>query len=91
MNYKIKENFEIKEIAGELLLIPRGADTVDYNFVTVFNDTGAVLLRELGKPVSVEALSQILVEKYNISSEDAMADTEAFIQKMLDEDIIKAV
>lgn len=91
MNYKIKANYELKEIGGETLLIPRGAETVDFNNVTVFNETGALLLRAMDEATNIDTLAQMLVEKYNIQPDEAKADTEAYIQKMLDAGIVEVV
>ena len=91
MNYIKNANFELKEIGGETLLIPRGAATVDFNNVTVFNEAGALLLGAMNEATDVETLAKMLVEKYNIQPDEAKADTEAYIQKMLDAGIIEAV
>ena len=52
MKYKAKSGFELKDVAGELLLMPRGADTVDYNYVTVFNEDG--ILEHIISPKQVK-------------------------------------
>ena len=57
MKYQIKAGFELKEMAGEFLLLPRGASTVDMNYVTVFNETGVLLYRSLQTPSDAETLS----------------------------------
>ena len=64
MNYKRKSNYELKEIGGETLLIPRGAETVDFNNVTVFNEAGALLLNAMNEATDVDSLAQMLVEKH---------------------------
>lgn len=89
MRYRINKNFELKEIAGELLLLPRGASTVDYNYVTVFNETGAFIYRNMSEYVDIETLSELLAEKYSIDVEIAKADTEDYIKKMLEAEIIE--
>ncbi len=91
MKYQAKEGFELKEIAGELLLLPRGASTVDYNYVMVFNETGALIYRALQNPSDVDSLAALLVEKYGISAEEAKADIEAYVAKMLDAEIVEVV
>ena len=89
MNYKRNPHYQLKEIGGETLLIPRGAQTVDFNNVTVFNETGAFLLKAMNEATNVDSLAQMLVEKYNIQPDEAKADTEAYIQKMLDAGMIE--
>ena len=61
MNYKKNPNYELKEIAGETILIPRGAATVDFNSVTVFNETGALLLKAMDEAADIDSLAGILV------------------------------
>lgn len=90
MKYKAKSGFELKEIAGELLLMPRGAETVDYNFVTVFNEAGALIYRAMNDFVDIDTLAQLLVEKYLISADDAKADVLAYVEKMLNEGLVEA-
>lgn len=91
MKYKRSSNFELKEIGGEFLLIPRGATTVDYNNVTVFNEAGAFLFCALDEPKGVDAFADMLVEKYNIQPEEAKTDAAAYVQKMLDAGIVEVV
>ena len=90
MKYRTNKAFELKDIGGELLLLPRGASTVDYNFVTVFNDTGALIYRAMEDFVDAAELAQLLVQTYGISVEEATADVDAYLAKMLAEDMIEA-
>lgn len=90
MKYRTNKAFELKDIGGELLLLPRGASTVDYNFVTVFNDTGALIYRAMEDFVDTAELAQLLVQTYGISVEEATADVDAYLAKMLAEDMIEA-
>ena len=90
MKYRTNKAFELKDIGGELLLLPRGASTVDYNFVTVFNDTGALIYRAMEDFVDAAELAQLLVQTYGIGMDEAIADVDAYIAKMLAEDMIEA-
>ena len=90
MKYRTNKAFELKDIGGELLLLPRGASTVDYNFVTVFNDTGALIYRAMEDFVDAAELAQLLVQTYGIGMEEATADVDAYLAKMLAEDMIEA-
>lgn len=90
MKYKVKSNFELKDVAGELLLMPRGADTVDYNYVTVFNEAGALIYRAMTDFTDIDTLAQLLVEKYSISVDEAKADVQAYVQKMFNEGLVEA-
>ena len=89
MKYRINKAFELKDIGGELLLMPRGAETVDYNFVTVFNDTGALIYRAMEDFVDAAELAQLLVQTYGIDPETAAADVAEYLAKMLAENMIE--
>ena len=45
----------------------------------------------MNEATDIDSFAQMLVEKYNIQPDEAKADTEAYIQKMLDAGIIEAV
>ena len=90
MKYRTNKAFELKDIGGELLLIPGGASTVDYNFVTVFNETGALIYRAMEDYVDSQTLAQLLVQTYGIDLQEATADVEAYLSKMLAENMIEA-
>ena len=91
MKYIAKSDFELKDIAGDILLLPRGAQTVDYNYVMVFNEAGAEIYKALSEAVTVETLAQLLVEKYGIDSETATKDATEYVEKMLENVIIDCV
>lgn len=90
MKYRTNKAFELKDIGGELLLMPRGASTVDYNFVTVFNETGALIYRAMEEYVDPQDLAQLLVQTYGIDPAEAAADVAAYLDKMLAENMIEA-
>lgn len=91
MKYIAKSNFELKDIAGDIVLLPRGAQTVDYNYVIVFNEAGADVYKALENAATVEELAQLLVEKYNIDENTALADVKAYVEKMLENEIIDCI
>ena len=89
MKYRVKAGFELKDIAGELILLPRGESTVDYNYVTVFNETGALIIRAMSDWTDVQTLAACLVKEYGISAGEAAEDTQAYLDKMLEEGFIE--
>ncbi|MCR5637063.1 MAG: PqqD family protein [Clostridiales bacterium] len=88
MTYSAKTCFEMKNIAGDFLLIPRGSGAIDYSAVLVLNETGAFLWREMRTPVTVSELVKKLVDKFAPSAEQARADVEKFIEKMRENELI---
>ena len=89
MEYKIKDGFEMKKIADEFVVIPRGANALTFNSSVVFNESGAFLWSMLKDSSSVEMLASSLKQKYSIDYELAKKDVEYFVKKMLDNGLLQ--
>ena len=88
MTYSAKNCFELKNIAGDHILIPRGSDAVEYSAVLVLNETGAFLWNEMSKPMTTSELTDKLVEKFSPDVEEAYRDVEIFIAKMCENNLL---
>ena len=77
-----------RHVAGELLLVPVDARTVDAAHKTaelfVLNATAERLWELLASPVSVEELARNLIDEFEVSAESARADAAAFIASLRD-------
>lgn len=90
MKYKAGENFIIRTVAGEKVLMARGAGAVEFGGMVIFNETGLFLWELLRFARSAEELADALVEKYEITAQQASEDIAAFLEKSLAEGIITA-
>lgn len=88
MNYKRNSSFVLKEIAGDHILIPRGAATVDFSSVILFNETGVFLWKHMESFRSSEELAALLVETFNAPEDAARQDVEAFLEKMVEDGMV---
>ncbi|MDO4748165.1 MAG: PqqD family protein [Eubacteriales bacterium] len=91
MKYIAKSDFELKDIAGDIILLPRGAQTVDYNYVMVFNEAGAEIYKAIESEKTLEQLAQLLVDKYNIDQSTALADAKEYVEKMVENEIVDCI
>ena len=82
MKYKVKDCFEMKNVAGDNVIIARGAAAIDFSAVIVLNETGAFLWELLADFTDKEAMVLALVKKYGVSSDVVEPDVEAYIAKM---------
>ena len=82
MKYKVKDHFEMKQIADEYIVIPRGSEALNFNATVVFNETGAFLWNKMAAFTDAETLAAALAEKYGIDTATALEDTKAFLEKM---------
>jgi coenzyme PQQ synthesis protein D (PqqD) len=76
-----------RRVAGETLLVPRAARSISAQRrgaeLFVLNDSGDVLWSALETPRSVHDLARNLIETYDISTSQAAADVDVFVQSML--------
>src|SRR5690349_11600559 len=76
-----------RRVAGETLLVPRAAKSISAQRrgaeLFVLNDSGDALWTALETPRSVHDLARNLIETYDISTSQAAADVDVFLQSML--------
>lgn len=78
----IKKELIKREIAGDTILVPVGKAVLDSNGLFVLNELGAYLWEKLPQAESAEALCEAVLAEYEVSSEEAMADIAAFLNKL---------
>lgn len=86
---KIKEGFLLREVAGNIIVVPVGEETVDFNGIITINETGKFLWELLSEEIEKECLLEKFIEEYNIPVEEAKEDIREFIQTLLDNGIIE--
>lgn len=81
---KAKAGFTLKNIAGEYILIPRGAHALKYNATILFNSTGAFLWEYLSSHdnCSINQLTGALLQEFSVSYEQAEQDVQTFVSNM---------
>lgn len=59
--------------------------------VFVLNEAGAEMWEKLAQPCTIGQLAECLIEKYGITNEQALVDSEAFINKCIQSDMIDVI
>jgi len=81
---KIKEELEIRNIAGEKVLIMQGRFGIDMTKVVSFNETAEWLWNTLyGRTFSLEDVSDLLTERFQVDGETAEADARKWIDQLV--------
>ncbi|WP_426350911.1 PqqD family protein [Alloiococcus sp. CFN-8] len=78
--YKAKDGFVAREIAGEMLLIPIGTRTQEFNGIVRLNETGVVLWKSISEPRLMEDLVTVIADNFECSTLDIEDDVESFIK-----------
>ncbi len=80
----LKKDFALRQIADEWIVLPLAAETVNFNGMLNLNESGAMLWKVLEQDCSKEALVRALLEEYEVSEEQAAADAEEFLNKLIE-------
>lgn len=79
---KLKDGFVLRTMGANHLVVPVGAQTVDFRCIITLNDTGAFLWQQLQQERQPEELVAALLEEYDVSSTQAQTDVAAFLDKL---------
>ena len=85
---QLRDNFTIKEIVGDYIVVPTGENYLDFGAVISINDSGAFLWKQLQDNKSVDELSSALAEEYGIETDVAKADVEEFVALLKEHNLI---
>ncbi len=76
---KLKEGFVLRAVGGSTVVVPVGAQSVDFRCVITLNDTGAFLWRQLQTEKDKPQLVEALLAEYEVTAAQAEAGVDAFI------------
>lgn len=79
---KLKKNFVLRQVAGTWVVLPLGAETVNFSGMLQLNESGAMLWRVLEDGGSQDALVEALLGEYDVTREQAEADVQEFLTKL---------
>ena len=80
---KIKEQYKVREMAGEHVIIMQGKHGSDLTKIISLNESALYLWNELqGKEFDTEAVAKLIVERYGIDMSVATTDAERWIEKL---------
>ena len=78
---KIKDGFFLRNIAGQIVVIPVDGD-LDMNMMITLNDTGKFLWENLQSDTTEADLVKALLAEYDVSETIAAASVSAFVKKL---------
>ena len=78
---KIKDGFIIREIAGEIVVLPSG-DALDLNMMITLNETGKFLWERLQVGAEEADLVAALLGEYDVDADTAAKSVAGFVAKL---------
>lgn len=86
---KIKDGFVVRKIADQSVVIALGSATKDFNGIIRLNETGRIIWDMLSEGKQCDDIVKAITERYDIDSETAEKDVEAFINKLQGANILE--
>ena len=81
---KLSNNYILREIAGEKVVVKQGTHGVDMTKIISFNESAAALWENFcNKEFSADEVADYLIERYGIDKERAVKDTNLWIEKLV--------
>ena len=84
----IKKELIKREIAGDTILVPLGKSVYESNGLFVLNELGAFIWNLMPAVDTEEEIVDKILEEYEVSREEAEADTAKFMAKLREMNII---
>ena len=84
---KIKNDFILREVAGETVVIPTG-EALDLNMMITLNETGAFLWKQLEQETTEDAVVASLLAEYDVDEAAARTHVAAFVAKLKEHDFL---
>ena len=75
--------FILRNVAGTQVLVPVGEATKDFPGMITVNATSAFLWETLETAQTAETLTAALMQRYEVTEAQAMADVEKFLEVLL--------
>lgn len=92
MRYRMKQQFLLKDIDGDSIIMARGRGAINFNGVIVLNEAGALLSSQcVDNYVSIDQLAECLVHEYSIEKERAILDVTQYINKMSEHGLLDTI
>lgn len=80
---KIKQEYKVREIAGENVVIMQGCQGADLTQIVTLNASALVLWNALsGKEFTVAEAAEVLVQNFEVESDVALRDATAWVERM---------
>ncbi len=80
---KLKKGFVLRQVADTWVVLAVGEAIADFNCMLTLNEVGAKLWLQLDKGCTNEQIAEQLCGEYEVSYEQALADVEEFVAKLV--------
>ena len=80
---KLSNDYMLRKICGETLIMPVGEKTKEYNGIFTLSETGAFLLSAFIDGADADAAAKKLTEEFEIDENNARRDVDEFLEQLI--------
>ena len=80
---RIKKDYALRQVADTWVVLPLAEETLNFSGMLTLNDSGAMLWKVAEKKCDVAAFTEALLAEYEVTEEQARADAEEFLNKLV--------
>ncbi len=84
----IKKDMILRKVGTDIILVPVGDALKDHNGFFLLSETACFLWNNLPECNCVQALADKLYDEYDVTKEQALSDTQEFIDALVQLEII---
>lgn len=87
---KTKKGFKLRTVCGEHIIVAEGIENIDFSRIISLNESAAYLWNNvMGQEFTVDTLTNLLLEEYEVDEATARGDAETLVQKWQEAGIIE--
>lgn len=88
---RINENFTLKQIVDDYIVVATGDKAVKFSSVLVLNEVGAKVFKLLQDNKTEQEIAVALMKEYSIDEATATVDTKRFVDKLVADGVCSRV
>lgn len=79
---KINENFVIRQIADEYIIVPIGENVLNFNGMITVNEIGRFIWEQLQEDLTKEEVLKRIIGEYEVDEQTASTDLDEFLVRL---------
>lgn len=87
--YKLKSGFIIRKIGEQVMAVPIGTQTTEIHGMIALSESGELLWKALENGATIDVLTNILVENYDVDYALAENDVKTFIEQLNNQGVLQ--
>ncbi|MBR6681603.1 MAG: PqqD family protein [Clostridia bacterium] len=79
---KLKYEFVVRDVAGQVVALPTGADSAEFNGMIKLNSVGEFIFKMLANETTLDEILEAITKEYGASADEARASVESYIETL---------